>query len=253
MECLDKIIHYSIQSLSKEAISYLKMRGLSKETVLKWKIGYIKNDQDFLEISNEQELQVLYDKGILLRRINRSPLNHYISFPMIDQYGDTIGVSGRPPLSNEEVKRLGLKKYWHSRFDKRKFLFGLNFALEPARELDEIIVVEGQFDTITASQAGILNIVSTCGTALTDDQIILLSRYASKVFVVFDNDEAGQQAFQQLKKHNKTKTALIPVSLPDSQQDGRTVKEDPDSFIKKFGANTFKQILEEAKLKYEQD
>lgn len=246
----EKIIEVTSQSLNREAISYLKTRGISKDTAIKWKIGFLKSEQLLIDNFSEDEINFLYEKGILLRRINKSPLSQYITFPMIDQYNNIVGLSGRPPLPNDQVKKLGLKKYWHSRFDKRKFLFGLNNAIESVREKDEIIIVEGQFDTITTSQAGLANVVSTCGTALTDEQIILLSRYASKLFIVFDNDTAGQNAFEQLKKYNKTKTDLIPVILPDSTDQNGSIKEDPDSYIKKFGISAFEQIIQAAKKNY---
>lgn len=244
---LNKIIDLTTQSLSRDVILYLKSRGISKETAQKWKIGFLRDECQLLDILTPDELDLVYDKGILLRRINKSPLHQYITFPMIDQYGQIIGISGRPPLANEEVKRLGLKKYWHSKFDKRKFLFGLNHAIQTTREKDEIIVVEGQFDTITTSQAGILNVVSTCGTALTEEQISLLSRYASKLIIIFDNDTAGRTAFEQLKKYNKTKTNLIPVSLPDLIEEDKIIKQDPDSYIRKYGTDCFLKIIQEAK------
>lgn len=240
-QVLDKLLTLTQKNLNKETVRYLKSRGITKETAIKWKIGYLPSQSLLLDL---EEIEPLYETGILLRKINKSPLHEYVTFPMYNQYGEIIGFSGRPPLDNDEVKKRGLKKYWHSKFAKRSFLFGLNFAIESARELNYIVVTEGQFDSIICSQNGIENVVSTCGTALTQQQVILLSRYVDKAYVVFDTDEAGKRAFDQLKKHSNEKIELIPVYLPDSTDDeGNLIKEDPDSYIRKFGKEEFLKCI----------
>lgn len=244
-DILEEMLMITRKSLNKEAISYLKSRGISKETAMKWEVGFLPSDQILLDLEGDRE--ILYQRGILLRRVDKSPLDQYITFPMRDQYRRIVGFSGRPPLSNSEVKQRGLKKYWHSRFDKRKFLFGLDKAISSIRKEGYVIICEGQFDTITCSQAGIENIVSTCGTALTDEQIILLSRYTNKIYVVFDSDEAGRNAIEQLKKHQRSDLEFKAAHLPDSvDEHNNTLKEDPDSYIRKFGKEAFlKAILGE--------
>lgn len=247
-EILHKMIACTTQQLRKSqfAVDYLKIRGIKRQTATKWEIGYLSSDQELLKLDGDRE--DLYQKGILLRRIDKSPLDQYIVFPMYDQYQDLIAVSGRPPLPNDVVKERKLRKYWHSIFPKKKFLFGINHAVEPIRKNNFAIVCEGQFDTIIPSQEGIENIVSTCGTALTEDHIILLSRYTDKVYVVFDNDDAGKKAFEQLDKYAKRDVELIPVFLPDSiSPSGEIVKEDPDSFVRKYGKDKFLNILLESK------
>lgn len=235
---LHNLLKMTQKNLNKDVISYLKSRNITKQTALKWGIGYLPSERELINLDGDKEL--LYKCGLLIPNINKTPLRQYITFPMYNQYSEIIGFSGRPPLSNDKVKEKGLKKYWHSIFDKRNFLYGLNFAIPSARELGYIIVTEGQFDAIIPSQAGITNIVSTCGTALTENQIILLSRYVNKVYIVFDNDEAGIRGFDQLQKHQREGIDLIPVFLPDS--DGE--KSDPDSFVRKYGKDKFLEILE---------
>lgn len=235
------MLKLTMSSLSKDVILYLKSRGISKESAIKWKMGYLSSDSLLAQFEDKESL---YEKGILLRKIDKSPLNEYVTFPLFNQYNELIGFSGRPPISNEEVKKRGLKKYWHSRLDKRRFLFGLNHAVVKARELNYMIIGEGQFDTIIAHQNGIENMVSTCGTALTEDQVILLSRYVDRAYIVFDNDDAGKEAFEQLKKYKKQNLILIPVTLPDSISDlGAPQKEDPDSYIRKFGKDKFLECV----------
>lgn len=236
------------KNLSKQAIEYLKQREISKATALKWGIGFIPSEKIILELEGDKE--ILYKTGILLRKINKSPLNNYLTFPMYDQYNNIIGLSGRPPMSNEQVKIRGLKKYWHSIFDKKNFLFGLNFAIPKIRELGYVIVAEGQFDTITSSQNGIENIVSTCGTALTENQLILLSRYTDTVYVVFDNDVAGIEGSDRLSKFNFNEIKIITKFLPDTvDSDNNKIKEDPDSFIKKYGPAEFLKKIQDDNIK----
>lgn len=245
-DILESLVELTMKQLSKREVAYLRSRGIQKQTAQKWKIGYLSSDSLILQLEGSKE--DLYKKGVLLERIDKSPLNQYLTFPMYDQYQRLIAISGRPPLPNDEVKSLGLKKYWHSRFNKKKFLFGLNHAIDTIREKNYVIIAEGQFDTITTSQAGIENIASTCGTALTEDHIIMLSRYTDKAYVVFDTDEAGMHALKQLEKYSKKDIELIPVFLPDSKNDqGDIIKEDPDSFIKKYGKDRFLEIILESK------
>jgi len=234
---LHKLLDLTKNNKSEEAKSYLTARDISSETSQKWEIGFL-SDQKQLE-TLDSDLDVLYDTKLLVRKIHYSPLHQYITFPMYDQYNKLIGFSGRPPLSNEEVKIRNLKKYWHSVFEKRRFLFGLNFALQSIREKGYAIVGEGQFDTITAHQAGIQNVVSTCGTALTSFHVALLARYADTVYVVFDNDEHGIKAFDKLQKYAKQGISLIPCILPSQDN----CKEDIDSFIRKYGAAHFLEIV----------
>lgn len=248
VQIFQNLLALTQKSLNKTTVNYLKARGITKETAARWEIGYLPSESLLLDLEGDKES--LYEIGVLLRKINKSPLNEYITFPMYNQYNEIIGFSGRPPTSNEEVKRRGLKKYWHSKFAKRNFLFGLNQAIDTARELNYIIVSEGQFDSIICSQNGIDNVVSTCGTALTQQQVILLSRYVDKAYIVFDNDEAGQNAFKQLKKHSNEKVELIPVYLPDSKdEEGNAIKEDPDSYIRTYGKEEFLKCVLTSKKK----
>jgi DNA primase len=243
---LEQVITITRKNL-QSVVHYLKNRGIDKQTALKWQIGYLPSIDIILQQVEDKE--PLVDIGLILKDYNeqylkKSPLNQYLTFPMYNQYNELIGISGRPPLDNDTVKQLKLKKYWHSIFDKRKFLFGLNHAIKSIRENRYVIVCEGQFDCIIPSQAGIENIVSTCGTALTEEQVILLSRYTNEIYVVFDNDSAGKRAFGQLEKHQKDGINLHPVFLPDTiDSNGNQIKEDPDSFVRKFGKQQFLAIL----------
>lgn len=183
---------------------------------------------------NLEDSDSLRPLGILVKG-DFSPLHEYITFPLYNQYGTLIGLSGRT-LNPNQKKR----KYWHSIIPKRRFLFGLNKAIAAIRKQGYAIVTEGQFDVITAHQFDIKNIVCSMGTALTPDQITLLARYTKKVYVVFDNDTAGQKALDsQLTRHIKEGVQIIPVLLPD-------LGADTDSFLREHGPEKYLKLLEMA-------
>lgn len=232
---LDRLLKATQKALTKESVSYLKGRGIKKSTALEWELGYMPSEEIILNLG--EDLDCFLKTGILIKNIHKTPLKQYLTFPMYNQYNELIGMSGRPLLPNDEVKKRGLKKYWHSIFDKKNFLFGLNKAISSARELGYIIVTEGQFDTIIPSQEGVKNIVATCGTALTENQAILLSRYVEKAYIMFDSDEAGRKAFQRLKEKKHPGIELMPIFLPEG--------EDPDSYIRKYGKDQFLELINE--------
>jgi DNA primase len=237
LENLLKITRLGLKN-NQQAKEYLKSRGINKESINTWKIGYLESLED-LRVLDKEDLKA---HGLLIETKSGkyySPLVGYITFPLFNQYDKLIGFSGRPPLENSIVKEKGLRKYWHTKIDKRNFLFGLNLAKREIQKVDEVIVVEGQFDSITAVQYGIKNIVSTQGTALTENQVILLERYAKKAYVLFDTDEAGTKAIEQLAKYTSRQVELIPRFLPDE-----TVKQDPDSYIKQYGKEAFLRIIQ---------
>lgn len=242
MTTLEKLLKITRLGLKNNQLAkdYLRQRGINKDSINLWKIGYLDSVESLLSLNIED----LKAQGLLIE-LNRkptkyiSPLAGYITFPLYNQYNELIGFSGRPPLDNAVVKERGMRKYWHTKIDKKNFLFGLNLAKREVQELESIIVVEGQFDSITAVQSGIKNIVSTQGTALTENQVILLERYAKKAYVLFDTDEAGTKAIEQLSKYSNRQVGLIPRRLPDIE--GK--KQDPDSYIKEYGKEAFLKIV----------
>ena len=157
-------------------------------------------------------------------------------FPIIDVRGNVIGFGGR--IMNNDPKAA---KYLNSPetliFNKRKNLFALNLAKKS--KMGYLILVEGYMDAIALHQYGFDCAVASLGTALTEDGAALLSRYTDQVVLIYDGDNAGQNAAQRaIPILEKTGLQVRVLRMKDAK--------DPDEFLKKFGADRFKLLLEDA-------
>lgn len=176
----------------------LRTRGLSKDTVLSHKIGAFFND--LRELAKHIEWGELVEHGIIWNASN-SPFDQYpIVVPINDVYGQPVAIGCRTLLSNDEREKLGLPKYRNSVYSKTSHLFGLDRAIEAIRKTGKAVVVEGYFDTLTAHQNDILNVVATCGTIFSHRQLVLLSRYAKHIVLLFDNDSPGRVSSERVRK-----------------------------------------------------
>ena len=157
-----------------------------------------------------------------------------VMFPIIDLRGSVIGFGGRV-LGDEKPKYLNSPDT--PVFKKTKNLFALNFAKNSKEQ--RLILVEGNVDVITLHQAGFTNTVATLGTALTDDQARLIAGYAKEVVVAYDSDGAGRKATTRaFSFFDELGVKVRVLKIPGVK--------DPDEYIKKFGAQRFKMLLDES-------
>ena len=157
-----------------------------------------------------------------------------VMFPIIDLRGSVIGFGGRV-LGDEKPKYLNSPDT--PVFKKTKNLFALNFAKNSKEQ--RLILVEGNVDVITLHQAGFTNTVATLGTALTDDQARLIAGYAKEVVVAYDSDGAGRKATARaFSFFDELGVKVRVLNIPGAK--------DPDEYIKKFGAQRFKMLLDES-------
>jgi DNA primase len=160
-------------------------------------------------------------------------------FPIIDVSGNVIAFGGR-------VMDDSKPKYKNSSdtpvFKKSRNLFALNFARHVCQEA--IILCEGYMDVIALHSAGFENAVATLGTAITSEQARMMSRYTKKVIISYDSDDAGQKAAMRAVK------LLSEVGLDVTILKVNGAK-DPDEYIKKFGADKFRQLLSQSKSKFD--
>ena len=226
------------------ALQYAAGRGMPKSILTKFGIGYAPDSWtalvDWLRTKGYTD-QELRDSGLVtVSRKNGNLFDRFrdrLMFPIIDVRGNVIGFGGR--IMNNQDKSAA--KYLNSPetliFNKRKNLFALNLAKKS--KLGYLILVEGYMDAIALHQFGFDCAVASLGTALTEDGANLLSRYTEQVVLIYDGDEAGQNATQR--------------AIPILEKAGLQVKvlkmrdaKDPDEFLKKFGADRFKLLLEES-------
>lgn len=162
-----------------------------------------------------------------------------LMLPVIDQRGDVVGFGSRV-IDNSEPKYMNTTDT--PVYSKRHVLYGLNLAKKTKRP--EIILCEGNLDVVTLHQAGFDNAVASMGTALTQEQIRLLSRYTKNLVLCYDNDNAGQMATQRaLEMLNNTEFTVRVLRLPNKMVDGQPKKQDADDFIKAYGPDAFAQLL----------
>lgn len=157
-------------------------------------------------------------------------------FPIIDVRGNVIGFGGRIMSGDKNTA-----KYLNSPetliFNKRKNLFGLNLAKKT--KLDYLILVEGYMDAIALHQYGFDCAVASLGTSLTEEHAVLLSRYTENVVLIYDGDQAGQNATQRaIPMLEKAGLQVRVLKMRDAK--------DPDEYLKKFGADKFKLLLNES-------
>lgn len=224
--------HQVLMSKTGEsALAYLKNRGLSEQTIVKWQIGFAPEDFHALERALAQKgikPEQMVKAGVSSKNERGQMYDRFrgrITFPIYNYFGETVGFSAR--ILNDDGKSA---KYVNSPetiiYNKSKILFGLNFAKDTIRKKDEAVLVEGQMDCISAHQAGFTNTIAVSGTALNESGFAQLSRLTKNLKFCFDADTAGQTATRrsgELALKNNFKLKLITL---------KAVK-DPDELIKK--------------------
>ncbi|MGM9631695.1 MAG: DNA primase [Eubacteriales bacterium] len=230
-------------NIGKDALGYfVGKRKLSMATVKRFGLGYAPNN--FFGLTDHMKKlgfseQELID-GFLCGRSQKSGklydyFRNRVIFPIIDVTGNVIGFGGRV-MDDSKPKYLNTSDT--PGFKKSKNLFALNFAKNHCSE--QLILCEGYMDVIALHEAGFENAVATLGTALTQEQARMMTKYTKKVILLYDSDEAGQRATDRAIK-----------ILTDVGMEVRILKvvgaKDPDEYIKKFGADRFRALLGESR------
>ncbi len=232
---------------AKSALSYFtEKRGLSLATIKHFGLGYAPNTFDSLvnymsaKGYTKDELVAGFLAGKSEKGSYYDAFRGRVMFPIIDVSGNVIAFGGRA-MDNETKP-----KYKNSSdtpiYKKTRHVYALNFARLACQE--SLILCEGYMDVIALHAAGFTNAIATLGTAITSDQARLMSRYTKKVIICYDSDEAGQKAASKALR-----------VLSDAGVDVRVVKvpgsKDPDEYIKTFGSDKFRDVLNDAKIEFE--
>ena len=224
----------------KRGLQYFVSRQLKPETIKKYGLGYAPDSWNTLT-------DHLLKKGFTEEELLAANVAHRsgkgnlydafrgrVMFPIVDTRGAVIGFGGRV-LDDSQPKYLNTAKT--TVFDKGRNLFSLNFAKDSSST--HMILAEGYMDVIAINQAGFSNVVATLGTAITPEQARKLTQYAKEMIIAYDSDGPGQQATQ------KAINRFSEVGMP-SRILHMTGAKDPDEFIKKYGSERFRLLLEQA-------
>jgi DNA primase len=204
------------------AREYAKKRKLTNHSIETYQLGFapvgFENLKNFL-LKRRFELKDLVEWGLLVEKNNRiyDKFRNRLMFPIMDHQGEIVGFSGRAIDKNEKGP-----KYLNSPetpvYNKSKLLYGLYQAKETVRKEDFAIIVEGNVDIISSYQSGVKNIVAPLGTALTEDQLKLLKRYCTKIYLSFDTDSAGQRALlRSLELAEKVGLQTLAIDIGEYQ------------------------------------
>ncbi|MFT5367318.1 MAG: DNA primase [Candidatus Latescibacterota bacterium] len=241
-----KYFHHMLteDAQGEQAKAYLENRGISREIMDTFGIGYALNAWDgFLQVATRRGFspQVLERAGLITSRQNGGGFydrfRHRVTFPIEASTGRTVAFGARALDPEEQAKYLNSPET--PVYNKSATLYGLWRGRDAIRNAGQAIVVEGYMDLISLAQFGIENVVASSGTALTSDHARLLRRYASRVVLIFDGDAAG------------TSAAVRGIgSLFEIGQEARVValpeEHDPDSYVREHGAEGFQALIERA-------
>jgi DNA primase len=231
--------------VGREALAYLRGRGLDDVTIRRFRLGYAPGARGSLAAGLAREgvqAEQLVEAGLLKRRDDGSLGDYFrdrAMFPITDRQGHVIAFGGRA-LGDIQPKYLNSPET--AAFQKGHVLYGLAQAREPAHKTGRLLVVEGYMDVIALAQAGIAEAVAPLGTALGEEQIRLLWSLAPEPVLCLDGDRAGQaaairaaeRALPLLQPGRSLRFALLPAG------------EDPDSLVREAGARAINDLVDAA-------
>ncbi len=229
-------------SEGKVARAYLEDRGLNKEVIEQFGIGYAPSGGDILlrQLKTRYPDKLLVESGLISREQSGTRLfdrfRRRITFPIANESGKIVAFGCRA-LGDDMPKYLNSPET--PIYSKSNVLYHLDRAKDALRRSDFAILVEGYMDAIAVARAGVSNVVASCGTALAEPQIKLLSRFTRRVIVNYDPDTAGQTATERsisllLEQDFEVRVLALPG------------KADPDKFIREQGKDAYIKLLKES-------
>ncbi len=227
---------------STNGIKYLEKRGIKRETIEEFGMGYAPNGWDnFLKASQKQgfDIEKLLASGLIVKNEKGNLYDRFrnrIIFSFYNSIGKKIGFAGRA-LGDEMPKYINISET--ALYKKRFNLYGIYQAKDAIRRSDSCLIVEGYMDLLSLFQAGFKNVVAISGTSLTVEQARLLRKYTRNVYVSFDADKPGKEA--SLRGISiLIKNGLAPYVL------ALEMGKDPDEVIRNVGIDVFLGIVKKA-------
>jgi len=235
--------HKLVFDQDSSALDYLKKRGITKETISEFQIGFVPGNSDYYtDLSKKFSEKEILETGLFYKneKYNRFVNRFYsrIIFPIKNIVGDTIAFGGRVTSNNSKTA-----KYINSPetefYKKGRHVFNLDKAKFNINKNQEVIVVEGYMDVISIYSAGIKNVVSNSGTALTENQINLIWKFFSNPIICLDGDSSGQRAALRIAEN------LLPYIKENNKIGFITLVSgmDPDDYIKEKGKDNFEKLI----------
>ena len=238
---------FLIEKNSDTALDYLKKRNLSLHTIKEFKLGYVSWQNNFYEkLSRKYSEEDLALTGLYYKNDKTGKFvdrfNNRIIFPINNLSEDTVAFGGRV------IKESKFAKYINSPetefYKKGRMVFNLEKAKSMRTETNEVVIVEGYMDVVSLYSAGIKNVISNSGTALTENQIELVWKFFSDPIICLDGDKSGQAAslriaerlFPLINENNKIYFSILPEG------------KDPDDFIKENGKDKFSIFIKQKKI-----
>ena len=251
LEIHDKIAQRWQSCLQNEAAGqlgrdYLKKRGVSDDAIKLFRVGAAPESWDDTvnwAKSKNYDLALVEKTGLIIRKEETG--SHYdrfrgrLMFPICDEQGRVVAFSGRV-LSGDEKTAKYVNSPETPIFTKSKVFYGLDKSKRAILDAGFAIICEGQLDLIACFTAGVQNIVAPQGTAFTDQHARILKRYVSEAVLCFDSDEAGQNAAVRSLDYLLASGMAVRVAVVPAPHD-------PDSFIKAFGGEKFRELINHAK------
>ncbi|MGG3282857.1 DNA primase [Paenibacillus solani] len=240
-----KLYHFLLKNTEHgtEAMRYLRSRGMNDKIIDQFQIGYAPDRWDTLVqflTKRSFDLKEMEKGGLLSARHEQEGyLDRFrgrIMFPIHDRSGKVIAFAGR-------ILGEGQPKYLNSPetilFNKSRTLYNLHQAKTSIRKLRQILLFEGYGDVISSWEAGLHNGVATMGTSLTENQVAIMKSLAEEVVVVYDGDKAGMAAALKVIPLLEGVGLRVRIALMNEGMD-------PDDYIRKFGAERFRHVVESA-------
>lgn len=235
-------------NIGEKALSYLKSRGVTDDSIKVFKLGFAPDTGDtafqFLTKKRNYDSTLLEKAGVAIRKDTRffDRFRGRIIFPLRDHYGNVLGFSGRVLIEAGDVA-----KYINTPetivYKKGRMFYGLDVAKQAIKKLGFAIIVEGEFDVIGSWQAGVQNVIAIKGSALTEEQAELISRFCSSVVLALDSDLAGDKAsWRGIEVAQKQGLEIKAVHLGDFK--------DPDEFARR-DSRAWKRAVEQAEGVYD--
>ena len=232
----------------KKGLAYLHQRGFGLETVEKFRLGFAPEEWNCLAVflgNKGFEADACHQLGLTRAgKNNREDFDFFrnrLIFPIINSRYEVVAFGGRV-LDDNPIKYLNSPE--SPVYRKSQTLYGLGQAQDAIRRGGECLLVEGYFDLLAVSRAGFENVVATCGTALTGEHAALLRRLSKKVFLLFDQDAAGEKATYRAMEELLKEGLAVAVGSLDAG-------EDPDSFLRKRKKEEFRSRIERARPVFE--